>query len=208
MMKFEIKNRWTGAVKFTAEIDCADDAPHSVKIGLAVMWAVKNKANMEDANMAGANMAGANMEDANMAGANMAGANMARANMADANMAGANMEDANMADANMAGANMARAMLADANMAGANMARANMAGANGVNAYIKCIQIDTYTITYTSDVMQIGCERHTIADWSGFSDAQVRAMDGVKALAWWRKYKDWIFNTIALCPAEPKKPAA
>jgi hypothetical protein len=28
-------------------------------------------------------------------------------------------------------------------------------------------------------------------------------MDGAKALAWWSKYKAWIFATIELCPAKP-----
>jgi hypothetical protein len=53
--------------------------------------------------------------------------------------------------------------------------------------------------------MQIGCQRHAIADWATFSDAQIRNMDGAKALAWWKKYKDWIFQTIALCPAKSTK---
>ena len=29
-LKFEVHNRFTGAVQFTAEIDCADDAAHSL----------------------------------------------------------------------------------------------------------------------------------------------------------------------------------
>ena len=38
-MQFDIRNRYTGAVQLTAEIDCAEDAPASVKTGLAVIWA-------------------------------------------------------------------------------------------------------------------------------------------------------------------------
>jgi len=30
-------------------------------------------------------------------------------------------------------------------------------------------------------------------------------MDGKTALKFWRKYKDWIFQTIELCPANPTK---
>ena len=109
--------------------------------------------------------------------------------------------------ANLRSADLSDADLSDANLSGANLRGANLIDAHGANPHIKCIQIDTYAITYTSDVMQIGCERHTIAEWASFSDAQIRAMDGVKALAWWQKYKDWIFQTIALCPAAPTNPA-
>ena len=58
-MQFEIRNRWSGDVQFTAEIDCAADAPLPVKVGLAVRWAVTAKANLSEANLRGANLRGA-----------------------------------------------------------------------------------------------------------------------------------------------------
>ena len=64
-MKFEITSRLTGAVQFTAEIECADDAPRSVKIGLAVEWAIKFGANLSDANLSRANLSRANLSGAN-----------------------------------------------------------------------------------------------------------------------------------------------
>ena len=41
-MKFEVKNRLSGATQFIAEIECSDDASVSVQLGLAVRWAAKN----------------------------------------------------------------------------------------------------------------------------------------------------------------------
>ena len=52
-MKFEIKNRFTAAVMFTAEIDCAEDALTSIKLGLAVRLAVKSGAYLSGANLSG-----------------------------------------------------------------------------------------------------------------------------------------------------------
>ena len=52
-IKFDVLNRFTGAVQFTAEIECDEGASVSVKLGLAVRWAVK----------AGAYLAGADLID-------------------------------------------------------------------------------------------------------------------------------------------------
>mgnify|MGYP003488841744 CR=1 FL=1 len=87
-IKFDVLNRFTVAVQFTAEIECDADASMSVKLGLAVKWAVKARANL-----AGANLAGANLARANLARANLAGANLADAYLAGADLAGANLID-------------------------------------------------------------------------------------------------------------------
>jgi len=129
-MKFEIKNRFTGNVQVTAEIECADDERYSIKLGLAVKWAINARAYLAGANLAGAYLAGANLARAYLADANLAGAYLAGANLAGANLAGAYLARANLAGANLAGAYLAGANLAGANLAGANLARANLAGAN------------------------------------------------------------------------------
>ncbi len=76
-MKFDIHNRFTGAVQFTAEIDCDDNASTSIKLGLAVRWANLNRANLNRASLDGANLDGANLDGANLARAYLAGANLA-----------------------------------------------------------------------------------------------------------------------------------
>jgi hypothetical protein len=63
-MKFDILNRFTGAVQFTAEISCAEDVLPSVKLGLAVQWAIKSDANLRGADLSDANLRGANLSDA------------------------------------------------------------------------------------------------------------------------------------------------
>ena len=92
--KFEVHNRFTGAVQFTAKIETTPDMTPRVKLGLAVKWAVKERAYLADANLAGAYLADANLAGANLAGANLAGAYLADANLADANLAGANLAGA------------------------------------------------------------------------------------------------------------------
>ena len=65
-MKYDIHHRWTGNVIVTAEIDCDESASASVKLGLAVRWAVKVRADLTDANLAGAYLADAYLADADL----------------------------------------------------------------------------------------------------------------------------------------------
>ncbi len=89
MIKFNVPNRWTGETKFTAEIDCDDDAPIPHKLRFAVRWALENNENLE-----GANLEGANLEWVNLVGANLVGANLKWANLEGANLKWANLEGA------------------------------------------------------------------------------------------------------------------
>jgi len=70
-MQYEIRNRWTGDVKFTAEIDATDNAPRSLKIGLAVKWAVKNRADLSSAVLSGAVLSSAVLSGADLSSADL-----------------------------------------------------------------------------------------------------------------------------------------
>jgi hypothetical protein len=204
LVKFDIKFRFSSCV-LTVEIDCAADTDERFKLGLAVKAAVASGAYLADAYLAGANLAGANLAGANLAGAyladayladaNLAGANLAGAYLAGANLAGANLAGANLADANLAGAYLAGAYLADAYLAGANLAGANLAGAKWRDGivlkraplYLSGLR---WSVVILDDHMQIGCELHSIAEWSAFDDRRIANMDGRDALRFWRAHKD------------------
>jgi len=51
MIKFDVLNRFSGAIQFTAEIDCADSEPHCWKLRLAVQWAIKTGADLSGAKL-------------------------------------------------------------------------------------------------------------------------------------------------------------
>ena len=67
--KFEVRNRWSGEVQFTAEIETAPDMTTRFKLGLAVKWARKSGANLSDADLSGADLRGASLSGANLSGA-------------------------------------------------------------------------------------------------------------------------------------------
>ena len=88
-MQFDIRNRYTGAVQFTAEIDCAEDAPASVKIGSAVIWAAMTGANLRRAYLRDADLRGADLRRADLRGAYLRDADLSGANLSGAYLRGA-----------------------------------------------------------------------------------------------------------------------
>ena len=91
-MKYDILNRFTMKVQFTAEIECEASASESVKKGLAVRAAYLKGADLEGADLEGAYLEGAYLEGAYLKGANLEGANLKGAYLKGANLEGAYLE--------------------------------------------------------------------------------------------------------------------
>lgn len=81
MIDFQIKNRFTGDVQFTAQIDCDDGALTGVKIGLAVKWTIKSGADLSRASLFGASLFGASLSRANLSGADLSRASLSGADL-------------------------------------------------------------------------------------------------------------------------------
>ena len=124
-MKYVIKNRFSGEVQFTAEIECEEQSSRGIKLGLAVKCAVSCDANLSGADLSGANLRGANLRGANLSDANLSGAYLSDANLSDANLSSADLRGANLSDADLSGA-----YLSDANLRGAYLSGAYLRGAD------------------------------------------------------------------------------
>ena len=82
--KFNVLNRWTNAVQFTAEISVTPDMTPSIKLGLAIKWGVENKADLRSADLRSANLSGADLFGADLFGANLRSAGLSGANLRSA----------------------------------------------------------------------------------------------------------------------------
>ncbi len=149
------------------------------------------RANISEADLSWADLSGANLSGANLSGADLFGADLSEANLSGANLSGANLSEADLSRANLSEANLSGADLSEA-----NLSRANLSWVNGNMREIKTIKVDTYPIAYTNKVIQIGCENHTIKEWFEFSDKEILAMDGKRALKFWCKWKPIIQKII------------
>ncbi|WYX08194.1 pentapeptide repeat-containing protein [Achromobacter xylosoxidans] len=226
-MNHEIKNRWTGAVLFTADVPEGTESGMVARVALE--QAVEARADLRDADLRDADLRGANLGDADLRGAylrdaDLRDADLRGANLGDADLRGAYLRDADLRDADLRGANLGDAdlrgaYLRDADLGGAYLRGANLRdadlgelrgiwGASGNLREIKAIQCDTWPVTYTATHMQIGCQFHELERWWSFTDEQIARMDS-SALEWWQKWRPVLHTIITMSPAIPggEKPA-
>jgi len=178
MIKFDILNRWSGTVQFTAEIDCENDRSNYIKMGLAIKWAIENRADLRGADLRGADLRGANLRGADLRGADLCGADLCGANLCGADLRGANLCGANLCDADLRDANLCDADLRDAKYGDAPM---TMPPLYLTGLYWGVLILDQH--------MKIGCQLHSLEDWENFTDRDVIKMDGKRALKFWEKNK-------------------
>jgi len=115
----------------------------------------------------------------------------------EANLNEANLNEANLNEANLHEANLNEANLYRANLYRANLYKANLHGTIGNMREVCSMQIEDFPITFTKDVLQIGCKNYTHEQWRAFTDDEIFVMHG-QALPFWKKWKDHIFKTIEL----------
>ena len=145
MLKFDVPNRFHGKAQFTAEIDATDDTLHSVKVRLAVQWAIKARADLSGADLSGADLflahlSGADLSrtilsGADLSGADLSGADLSRTDLSGADFSGADLSRTDLSGADLSGADFSRADLSGADLSGADLSRTDLSGANLLLTY-------------------------------------------------------------------------
>ena len=157
-------------------------------------------ANLSEANLYKANLMGANLSEANLYKANLVSANLVFANLIETNLRFANLGRSNLVEADLSKADLCSADLRFAHLKGANLSDTKLRSTVGDEKYVISVQASDYSVTYTHDRLQIGCQNHSILDWWGFDDEMVESLD-VDALVWWEVYKPLFMGLIAANPA-------
>ena len=158
-MKFQIKNRFDLSVIFECEAD-------SMKI--AVKLAIEAKADLSYANLISADLRSANLRSANLSYADLSSADFSYANLRSADLSSANLSYSDLRSADLSYADLNKGKLDK-----------NPIFIYGLN----------YDVLITKQQINIGCEIHKVEEWESFDDRRILAMDGRKALEWWRIYK-------------------
>jgi uncharacterized protein YjbI with pentapeptide repeats len=117
--------------------------------------------------------------------------------------AGADLSGANFSGANLSGANLWGADLWGADLLGANFSGANLGGAIGNMREIKSAQFDQWAVTWSADVLAIGCQQHAIEKWRNADPRWIAAM-APGASDWWSRYGALVLQLIDASPATGK----
>ena len=171
-MKFEIKRRFTGAVKFTTEIEAQEDAPASVKLRLAVLWAIENKVDLSNCDLSGSDLSNCDLSGSDLRGSDLSGSNLSGSDLRGSNLSGSDLRGSNLSGSDLLDCDLSRSNLRDCDL--------------------RVLQTDIWTVYVQKDAIRIGCQYHSISDWSQFTDGQIAKMHR-RALIWWKIWKDVIF---------------
>jgi uncharacterized protein YjbI with pentapeptide repeats len=197
-VKVEIKSRLSGAVLFAVEVDAS--ATESRRVGMAVIEALKQGADLRSANLRGANLYGADLRSADLRSADLRSANLYGADLRGADLRSADLRSADLRSADLEGAD-----LEGANLYGADLRSADLRSADLEGEILKQTPVTISNLRWwvliSDSYLRIGCQRHLTSEWRGFSDEKIASMDS-DALEFWTKYKTAI---LALCDAHQSK---
>ena len=214
-MKIEIKNRFTGEVIFS-------DERENNTIKLTVEKAVNLKINLRGSNLSGSNLSGINLSGSDLRGINLRGSNLSGSNLSGINLSGSDLRGINLSDSYCRGSNLSGSNLSDSYCRGSNLSDINLSGINlsgcdfsgcdlsdsnlsgsnlrfavGNMSIVFSMQLENWRISFTDEILAIGCQQHTIKEWREFNDDIIKSMDS-SALVWWKKWKDFVFTAIDL----------
>jgi len=160
------------------------------------------RADLSGADLRSADLSGAVLSGAYLSGADLRSADLSGADLSYADLSYADLRSADLSGAVLSGAVLSYADLIGADLSGADLSSVNLYGVCGNRKEIKSVFIsEDWPVTYTSSILQIGCQRHTFDEWWAFSDSEIEEMDS-KALPWWKEHKEFIRMTIERFPAK------
>jgi uncharacterized protein YjbI with pentapeptide repeats len=126
----DVRDRFSNEIKFTAQVECAPDAPLGWRLRLAFEWAVKHNADLSSANLSSADLSSANLSSADLRYTNLHSADLSSANLSSANLSYADLSSANLSSADLRYANLHYANLSSANLRYADLRYTNLSSAS------------------------------------------------------------------------------
>jgi hypothetical protein len=106
-MKFEIKNRWSGAVMLTIEGD---------SFRLALEAAVKNGSDLSGSDLSGSDLRDSDLRGSNLRGSDLRGSDLRDSNLRDSDLSGSDLRDSNLRDSDLRGSNLRGSNLRDSDL--------------------------------------------------------------------------------------------
>ncbi len=137
-------------------------------------------------------------------------ANLRACNLSGSNLSGSNLSGADLSGAYLSGSDLRWCDLRWCDLFGYNLCGCDLRGADlrctGNMREIKTLQIERWEIGYTSDTLQIGCERHAVSKWRKWDTPAGRkwiAKMDLEASRWAERLLPLVLQIIDASPAVP-----
>ena len=91
--------------------------------------------------------------------------------------------------------------LRGSDLRGSDLSNSDLRGSDlriirGNGKEVKSLQIGTYMVSYHKDILNIGCQSHTLNEWLNFTDEEIDRMDKDTSLDWWKLNKDILITLV------------
>ena len=145
-----------------------------------------------------------------LSGMNFTGACFFKTNLKSVHATEATFTTCNFTGANLEAVDLCRSDISESLFTGANLLRTNlfgtkMSGTMGNGKEIKSICIGKFPCTYTSNVIQFACQRHTIEKWVDITTSDLEKMDESAKVFYINHYADLKNLIVYSAPAASTK---
>lgn len=200
-MKIEIKNRYTKEVIFSHE--CKNNT-----VKKTVLEAIRQNCNLRESDLSGSDLStcdlsGSNLSESDLSGSDLTLCDLSGSNLSRCNLRGSDLSESDLSESDLSWSNLRESDLSwsdlswsdlsGSNLRGSDLRGSNLIGSNGNCKEIKTVQTDIWHVCMTANVMQIGCEQHTLIEWKNFNDDEISAMES-GALEFWKNWKKLLFK--------------
>ena len=131
----------------------------------------------------------------------LSNSNLSYSNLSNSDLRGSNLSYSNLRGNNLRGSDLRDSNLSNSDLSYSNLSNSDLRGSNlrniiGNGKEVKSLQIGTYMVSYHKDILNIGCQSHTLDRWISFTDEEIDAMDKGTSLDWWKLNKDILVTLV------------
>lgn len=132
----------------------------------------------------------------NLSNSNLRYSDLRHINLSCINLRGSDLRDSDLSYSNLSYSNLRGSTLRGSTLRGSDLSGTDLRCVIGNGIEIKSLQIGTYMVSYHKDILNIGCQTHTLDKWINFTDEEIYAMDRDTALDWWKLNKDILVTLV------------
>ena len=142
------------------------------------------------------NLRGSNLSYSNLSYSNLRGSDLRGVDLRGSDLRGVDLSYSNLSNSDLSYSDLSYSDLSNSDLSYSDLSNSNLRGVIGNGIEIKSLQIGTYLVSYHKDILNIGCQTHTLDKWINFTDEEIYAMDIGKSLDWWKLNKDILVTLV------------